>query len=66
MIMKTIAIEEHYWHPGIKDATTSKTLTYLKGIAGVGMMAERLPKLDDLHEIRLKDMDEAGIDFQVL
>jgi predicted TIM-barrel fold metal-dependent hydrolase len=52
-----IALEEHYLDPEIKQAT-GRTDTI-----GPRQLIERL---DDLGELRLREMDDAGIDFQVL
>src|SRR5450432_3140014 len=52
-----IAIEEHYWDPEL-----AKHFTGLE--AGRGGDAEA--RLYDLGALRLKEMDEAGIDIQVL
>ena len=52
-----IAIEEHYW-----DEELAKT--YTGGEAG--RPGEQLTRLYDLGQLRLKEMDEAGIDIQVL
>src|SRR5690242_11648245 len=52
-----IAIEEHYW-----DRELTKHYTGLEAGRG-GAMDERLY---DLGALRLKEMDEAGIDVQVL
>ncbi len=54
---KIIAVEEHFWTPRIRDLYTGwHTLK----------SAERARKLDDLGEVRLREMDEAGIDLQVI
>ncbi|MFN3657321.1 MAG: amidohydrolase family protein [Pseudolabrys sp.] len=52
-----IAIEEHYWDPEL-----TKHYTGLEAAKGGDMDA----KLYDLGSLRLKEMDEAGIDVQVL
>ena len=52
-----IALEEHYW-----DAELSKQFTGPE--AGRGGEAEK--RLFDLGALRIKEMDEAGIDMQVL
>src|SRR5579871_1069654 len=52
-----IAIEEHYW-----DEELSKT--YTGGEAG--RPGEQMTRLFDLGALRIKEMDEAGIDIQVL
>jgi 2,3-dihydroxybenzoate decarboxylase len=49
-----IALEEHYLDPEVKRY----------GSPGAG--PEIVSRLDDLDTLRLKEMDEAGIDFQVL
>src|SRR5215469_7868024 len=49
-----IALEEHYLDPEVKQF----------GSPGAG--PEIVHRLDDLGALRLKEMDEAGIDFQVL
>jgi 2,3-dihydroxybenzoate decarboxylase len=52
-----IALEEHYW-----DAELAKTYTG----ADAGREGETAKRLYDLGELRLKEMDEAGVDIQVL
>jgi predicted TIM-barrel fold metal-dependent hydrolase len=52
-----IAIEEHYWDDELEK-------TYTGGEAG--RPGETAKRLHDLGELRLKEMDEAGIDVQVL
>ena len=53
---RIIAVEEHFWTARIRGLSTDQyTLT-----------AERARKLDDLGEVRLREMDEAGIDLQVI
>ncbi|HVH76957.1 MAG TPA: amidohydrolase family protein [Stellaceae bacterium] len=49
-----VALEEHYLDPEVKR----------HGSPGAG--PEIVRRLDDLGELRLKEMDEAGIDLQVL
>ena len=49
-----IALEEHYLDPEVKQ------------FGGPGAGPEIVQRLDDLSVLRLKEMDEAGIDFQVL
>jgi len=49
-----IALEEHYLDPELKQ------------FGGPGAGPEIVQRLDDLSVLRLKEMDEAGIDFQVL
>src|ERR1700733_15936924 len=52
-----IALEEHYW-----DEELSKT--YTGGEAG--RPGEQMARLFDLGALRLKEMDEVGIDVQVI
>jgi len=53
-----IALEEHYHDPEIVAAMTGR----MEGRKN----RETSAKLDDLGALRLKDMDEAGVDFQVI
>ena len=50
-----IALEEHYW-----DAEVAKTFE------GEARSPALLQRLDDLGALRIKEMDEAGIDIQVI
>jgi hypothetical protein len=50
-----IALEEHYQDPEVKQ---------LSGGPGAGR--EIVERLDDLGALRIREMDEAGIDLQVL
>src|SRR3989337_1970364 len=52
-----IAIEEHYWDPELAKHFTGPE-------AGRGNETDE--RLYDLGSLRLKEMDEAGIDIQVL
>ena len=52
-----IAVEEHYW-----DAELSKTYTGLES----GRPGPQMERLFDLGALRIKEMDEAGIDMQVI
>ena len=52
-----IAIEEHYW-----DRELAKTYTGVES----GREGPQLERLYDVGAIRLKEMDEAGVDIQVL
>ena len=54
---QVIAIEEHYW-----DAEMASHFTGVEA----GRPGEAQRRLDDLGALRLKEMDEAGIDVQVL
>ena len=52
-----IALEEHYFDPEVKQHITGLDATNVPRI---------VQRLDDLGELRLREMDEAGIDLQVL
>src|SRR5262245_4334323 len=52
-----IALEEHYW-----DSELAATFSGLEAVRD----PEMVRRLNDLGELRLKEMDEAGIDVQVL
>jgi 2,3-dihydroxybenzoate decarboxylase len=52
-----IAVEEHYW-----DAEMSKTYVGLES----GRPGPQMDRLFDLGALRIKEMDEAGIDVQVI
>ena len=54
---KIIAIEEHYFDPEIVAEFDDKT-----GFVGTPIRT----KMDDLYDLRIKDMDASGIDVQVL
>ncbi len=51
---RVIALEEHYWAPGIAE--------HLDG----GRLPRQTERLLDLGALRLEEMDEAGIDLQVI
>ena len=55
--MPVIALEEHYWD--------RELAAQLQGAEGT-RSADMLQRLYDLGELRLREMDEAGIDIQVL
>src|SRR5260370_36452655 len=52
-----IALEEHYFDPEVKRHITGLDMTNAPRI---------VERLDDVGELRLREMDEAGIDLQVL
>lgn len=54
---KVITIQEHFWTPGMRDAS---------GVNKLIKHPEIMRRLDDLGELRIREMDEAGIDLQVL
>ncbi len=55
--MRLIALEEHFIHPEVKA-------TY--GAEEMALQARVMPALDELGDMRIQSMDEAGIDVQVL
>ena len=55
---EVIAIEEHYWDPALVNHYAESDAT-----GGAGAMR---PKLEDLCDERIAEMDSAGIDIQVL
>lgn len=55
---QVIAIEEHYWDPDV--SATFGPLDAMRGAPG------NRERLHDLGALRLREMDEAGIDIQVL
>ena len=54
---KVIAIEEHFWTPEIRD---------VNGVTKFVRQPDIAQRLGDLGELRIREMDEAGIDLQVL
>ena len=64
--MKLITVEEHYRSKLMEDAIGPEQ-DFFRGMnSGGGEMAERMQKLSNIAEQRIADMDEAGIDMQVL
>jgi uncharacterized protein len=56
--MRTIALEEHFWTPELAAAP---------GTGMLALMGQHLDdQLRDLGELRIKEMDAAGIDLQVI
>ena len=55
--IEIIALEEHYWDTVITDTFKGRNST---------RRGHLLDRLYDLGELRLKEMDSAGIDIQVL
>src|SRR5947209_2225655 len=62
--MRTITLEEHFLSAAFAQATSGGQAGRPGGNDAV--MAQRQAKLLDLGEQRLKDMDAAGIDLQVI
>ena len=56
--MRTIAIEEHFLADGFREST--------RGASNAALAAELQRKLGDLGSLRLKVMDAAGIDLEVI
>src|ERR671930_2702696 len=52
-----VALEEHYLDPEVKRYITGLDVTNAPRV---------VERLDDVGELRLEEMDEAGIDLQVL
>lgn len=57
--MTLIAIEEHFWSPGLRDIYPERFVGFIRRLTGEG-------RLDDLGEGRIRELDAAGIDMQVL
>jgi len=55
---QVIAIEEHYWDPAL--------VAHYSGTDATGGAGALRPKLEDLYDQRIAEMDSAGIDIQVL
>src|ERR1700744_5818114 len=60
---QVIALEEHYLDPELAAHFTGLDAVPPHGAANMPKVPERLY---DLGALRLKEMDEAGVDFQVL
>lgn len=59
-VTRTIALEEHYWAPELASAPGT-------GILAIPGRGQRLDdRLRDLGELRIAEMDAAGIDLQVI
>jgi predicted TIM-barrel fold metal-dependent hydrolase len=54
-----IAIEEHFWSPGLRDVYPERFVGFIRRLTGEG-------RLDDLGDGRIRELDAAGIDMQVL
>jgi 2,3-dihydroxybenzoate decarboxylase len=55
--LQIVALEEHYYDAEVKQHAKGLDVVAVPGI---------VERLDDLGELRLREMDEAGIDLQVL
>lgn len=55
--MRRIAVEEHFWTPELRDSRSGHDVPYGN---------EQRRRLDDLGELRIKEMDEAGVDLQIV
>ncbi|HTQ33535.1 MAG TPA: hypothetical protein VMI30_05160, partial [Stellaceae bacterium] len=60
---QVIALEEHYLDPELATHFTGLDAVPPHGAANLPKVPERLY---DVAALRLKEMDEAGVDFQVL
>ncbi len=56
--MRVIALEEHYWDPEVSALYTSARDS--------SRASDITDRLHDLGEVRVKEMDDAGIDLQIL
>ncbi len=56
-IQKVIAIEEHFWIPQLRETYTGLDLETAPAFVS---------RLEDYGSVRIREMDEAGIDIQVL
>jgi predicted TIM-barrel fold metal-dependent hydrolase len=54
---RVITIEEHFWTPELRDA---------RGVSKFVKNPEITRRMDDLGALRIQEMDDAGIDMQVL
>ena len=61
-----IALEEHYLDPEVAKHFTGLDAVPARGSGGAAGLPMVARRLYDLEELRLKEMDEAGIDIQVL
>jgi len=60
-----ITLEEHYSDPEVASRA-APTGGHDSGGGRAGSRTALVPRLNDLNELRLKEMDEAGIDVQVI
>lgn len=62
----TIGLEEHAWIPTLRDALVNAPATTRDDSLAMFNRGERLTRLLDLGDQRIRHMDNAGIDVQVL
>ncbi|PZS38004.1 MAG: amidohydrolase, partial [Pseudonocardiales bacterium] len=62
----TIGLEEHAWIPDLRDALVNAPATTRDDSLAMFNRGERLTRLLDLGDQRIRHMDNAGIDVQVL
>ena len=64
--MRLITLKEHYRAPMIQQASTQAGFEQSMDVSTDTPVARRLPKLDDIGQGRLADMDAGEIDVEVL
>ena len=64
--MRTITLEEHYATPAFMEASKHHLRDQAKKISDRGLGPTLIDRLWDLGDLRIEEMDAAGIDMQVL
>lgn len=64
--MRTIIVEEHYATPAFIEASKHHLRDQAKKVSDQGVGPTLIDRLCDLGDLRIKEMDAAGIDMQVL
>ena len=64
--MKLIALEEHYCTASVREAWMHVPLEWKDDSIGLFKIGDVEKRLEDLSQYRLAQMDEMGIDIQVL